>query len=104
MKVIDFYSSLFKETQSGSPGVLGTEYSRKLGTYYQWEESIKTLVWFSRVLPQREGELYKGVILSDEPVSLVSKSKIKNGKEAIEKVRKFFRSDIEEEDFCSLVE
>ena len=43
------------------------------------------------------------MILSNETANLVSKSKVKNGKEAIEKIRKFFRSEIEAEDFYSLV-
>lgn len=52
IKIIDFYSACFKESSSIESGhILGTEQFKKLGTYFGWEESIKTLLWFSRVLP-----------------------------------------------------
>ena len=77
IKIIDFYSALFKENRDSYSNnyILGPEYFKKLGTYFAWEENIKTLLWFSRVLPQREGDLFKRLMLTDETANEITKGR-----------------------------
>ena len=51
IKVIDYYTLQLNN--------LGHTFTRKVGTYHEWNETIQTLLWFSRVLPQKEGDLFE---------------------------------------------
>ena len=105
IKIIDFYAALFKENRDSYSNnyILGPEYFRKLGTYFAWEETIKTLVWFSRVLPQREGDLFKRLMISDEAANEITRGRSQFGKDIVSELKNSFKSEIDASDFYTLV-
>ena len=105
IKIIDFYAALFKENRDSYSNnyILGPEYFRKLGTYYAWEETIKTLVWFSRVLPQREGDLFKRLMLSDQAADEITKGRSQFGKDIVAELKNLYKTEIDASDFYTLV-